>query len=91
MKTKILLSALAATPMLVAQVFSGPALAQAPSAYNRLLAACQGDAAKLCVDVPRGGGRVLACLKSQPEKLSPACRDALPEAEKLMNDAKPAK
>ena len=50
--------------------FSGAALAQ--SAAER--AACQGDFAKLCPGVKPGGGRVLACLAKQKDKLSPDCR-----------------
>lgn len=36
-------------------------------------AACQDDFKKLCPGVMPGGGRPLACLAKQKEKLSPAC------------------
>ncbi len=39
--------------------------------------ACAPDAAKLCKDVQRGGGRVIECLKSHQSELSPACSEAM--------------
>jgi hypothetical protein len=36
--------------------------------------ACGKDARKLCQGIPRGQGRVLACMKSREAELSPACR-----------------
>jgi hypothetical protein len=36
-------------------------------------AACRGDFSKLCAGTRPGGGRVLACLGKQKDKLSPAC------------------
>lgn len=39
--------------------------------------ACASDAGRLCAGVPRGEGRVLACLKARPEALSDACRLAV--------------
>jgi len=39
--------------------------------------ACGGDVARLCGDVPAGGGRIVQCLASQAPALSPACKDVL--------------
>jgi hypothetical protein len=39
--------------------------------------ACAADARKLCADVQRGGGRIIACLRQHDAELAPGCRDAL--------------
>jgi hypothetical protein len=36
--------------------------------------ACRSDFDRFCRDVPRGGGRVLACLRQNLADLSPDCR-----------------
>jgi len=36
--------------------------------------ACKADFEKYCSGVLPGGGRVIACLEKQKEKLSPACQ-----------------
>jgi len=36
--------------------------------------ACDKDAKKLCKGIPRGEGRILACLESRKADLSPACQ-----------------
>ena len=36
--------------------------------------ACTGDAKRLCKGIPRGQGRVLACLESRKADLSPKCQ-----------------
>jgi hypothetical protein len=35
--------------------------------------ACQGDFAQYCHGVKPGGGRIIACLAKQKDKLSPDC------------------
>jgi len=42
-----------------------------------VIALCAGDYQRLCPGVPPGGGRILACLNAQAEKLSQACFQAL--------------
>ena len=48
---------------------------------------CRTDYERHCHDVQPGGGRVLACLSANAEKLSPPCRDALPDARALASRA----
>ena len=49
-----------------------PAMAQDFTAEQR--AACKGDYDSLCKGTMPGGGRVLACLNKQHDKLSEACK-----------------
>ena len=39
--------------------------------------ACGADIQTRCAGVPRGGGRILQCLKQHQDALPPACRDQL--------------
>ncbi len=48
---------------------------------------CRTDYERHCHDVRPGGGRVLGCLSANAEKLSPPCRDALPDARALASRA----
>jgi hypothetical protein len=48
---------------------------------------CRTDYERLCHDVQPGGGRILGCLSASAEKLSPACRAALPDAQALASRA----
>jgi len=48
---------------------------------------CRTDYERLCHDVQPGGGRILTCLSASAEKLSPACRSALPDARALASRA----
>jgi hypothetical protein len=48
---------------------------------------CRTDYDRLCHDVQPGGGRILGCLGANAEKLSPACRGALPDAQALASRA----
>ena len=49
----------------------GPGLASAQ------MAACAGDAERLCHGMRPGGGRILGCLRGNAESLTPGCRAAL--------------
>jgi hypothetical protein len=44
--------------------------------------ACMGDYEKFCKSVTPGGGRIIACLVKQSDKLAPACTKVLEAAEK---------
>jgi hypothetical protein len=48
---------------------------------------CRTDYERHCHDIQPGGGRILGCLSANAEKLSPACRDALPDARALASRA----
>ena len=59
---------------------SGAAFAQQLTAAQR--DACMGDYQKYCKNVAPGGGRIIACLAKQSDRLTPACKKVLGEAEK---------
>ncbi|MBR0797926.1 hypothetical protein JQ615_21285 [Bradyrhizobium jicamae] len=59
---------------------STAALAQDMTAAQRN--ACMGDYQKYCKGVQPGGGRIIACLSKESDKLSPACKKVLAAAEK---------
>lgn len=42
-------------------------------------AACRDDYLRFCSSVPRGQGRVLACLQSHAQALTPTCRAIVEE------------
>jgi hypothetical protein len=45
--------------------------------------ACTDDKSKLCANVPSGGGRVIACLVNQKDKISAGCTKLLVSMGKL--------
>lgn len=77
---KNLAAVLAVAGLLAAAV---PVMAQqpAPAAGQALKEACKGDYKTLCSGVKPGGGRIVACLKQQADKLSPGCKQALTAAQ----------
>jgi hypothetical protein len=44
--------------------------------------ACMGDYEKYCKGVVPGGGRIIACLAKESDKLTPACKKVLADAQK---------
>jgi hypothetical protein len=54
---------------------SGAALAQTLTAEQQ--AACKADYQKYCKGTMPGGGRIIACLNKQRDKLADACRKVL--------------
>jgi hypothetical protein len=66
----------AATLLCVSQT----AFAQQLTAEQR--DACMGDYQKYCKSVAPGGGRIIACLAKQGDKLTPECKRVLTAAEK---------
>lgn len=58
--------------LFAAVLLTVPAAAFAQNAEQR--AACEADYKKLCQGTLPGGGRILACLERQIDKLSDACK-----------------
>ena len=69
------LLALAVLPLLAAT----PAAAQGglSSSQRQAAQACMPDIRAYCSNVERGGGRIIACLRQNSERLSSSCRQAL--------------
>jgi hypothetical protein len=59
---------------------SGAAFSQELTAEQR--SACMGDYEKFCKGTTPGGGRIIACLAKSSDKLTPACKKVLADAEK---------
>jgi len=63
-----------------------PALHFATAVAHELTAeqrsACMGDYEKYCKGVTPGGGRIIACLTKESDKITPACKKALAAADK---------
>ncbi|MBS0535532.1 MAG: hypothetical protein JSR72_15865 [Proteobacteria bacterium] len=73
--TRIILAALVLSPL----AFTA-ASAQDFTAEQR--AACKGDYESFCKGTMPGGGRVLACLSKNNDKLSAACKKVVADAKK---------
>jgi hypothetical protein len=59
---------------------SQAASAQEMTAEQR--SACMDDYEKYCKGVAPGGGRIIACLAKESDKITPACKKVLTAAEK---------
>lgn len=59
---------------------AGAALAQTMTSEQQ--AACASDYEKYCKGTLPGGGRIIACMSKVSDKLTPACRKVLLDAEK---------
>lgn len=64
---------------LLGAAFSGAALAQnlSRAQAQAVRAACEADIRATCPGVQPGGGRILQCIKANPDKISQPCKDAL--------------
>lgn len=52
--------------------------------------ACKSDVEKFCKGVERGEGRIISCLKSHSEELSPECKAKKQEVKEKMRNFKEA-
>lgn len=71
---------LRAIVMTAALLCASQAFAQELTAEQR--SACMGDYEKYCKGVVPGGGRIIACLAKENDKITPACKKVLAAAEK---------
>lgn len=64
---------------LVGLAITGAASAQALSRdqMQAVRTACEADIRATCPGVQPGGGRILQCIKANPDKISKPCKDAL--------------
>ena len=51
--------------------------------------ACKADVEKFCKDVKPGGGRIIACLKGNKDRLSQACKDEIAKARENRKQQQP--
>jgi hypothetical protein len=68
---------------------TGAALAADQSDSTSSRSACKADVATLCSGVQPGGHRVSSCLKQNEAKVSPACKDAMAQAQARKAQSKP--
>jgi hypothetical protein len=51
--------------------------------------ACKADVEKFCKDIKPGGGRIRACIKSNKDRLSQACKDEIAKARENKKQQQP--
>jgi hypothetical protein len=61
--------------------------AEAKAVAEKVIMACEADIARLCPNVPPGGGQVMQCLKAQRTQVSFHCKRALFQAKQAKNAA----
>ncbi|GLK72375.1 hypothetical protein KHC23_19575 [Ancylobacter dichloromethanicus] len=77
---------------LLGGAFAGGASAQnlSRAQMQAIRAACEADIRSTCPGVQPGGGRILQCIKANPDKISQPCKDALVAAKVTPAQAAPA-
>ncbi|WP_300154154.1 cysteine rich repeat-containing protein [Solidesulfovibrio sp.] len=73
-------AAILAAALLLGYAVQAKAQQPAGEGAQAIKTACKSDYKTLCQGVQPGGGRIVACLKQNADKLSPACRQALDAA-----------
>jgi hypothetical protein len=68
--------------ILTAALLCGSTAAFAQELTTEQRNACMGDYEKFCKSVTPGGGRIIACLAKESDKLTPACKKVLADAQK---------
>ncbi|MFB9263252.1 cysteine rich repeat-containing protein [Bradyrhizobium erythrophlei] len=68
--------------IVTAALLGGSTTAFAQELTSEQRNACMGDYEKYCKGVTPGGGRIIACLSKESDKLSAACKKVLAAAEK---------
>jgi hypothetical protein len=58
-------------------LFAAAGLLVLQTAAHAQLRECAPDVEKFCKGIPPGGGRLMVCLRSHGDQLSPGCRSAL--------------
>lgn len=75
----------------IQQGVSQPVIAQPGQQQGQAFAdPCREDVQRLCADITPGDGRIVACLKSKEDKLSPACKARFDEGKKRLEQARQA-
>jgi hypothetical protein len=68
--------------ILIAALLSAASAVSAQQLTAEQRSACMGDFNKYCKNVEPGGGRIIACLSEQGDKLTPACKKVVADAQK---------
>ncbi len=68
------------TLVAIALFIAAPAMAQDMTAEQRT--ACKADYDKFCKGTMPGGGRIVACLAKQNDKLTDACKKVVADTQK---------
>jgi hypothetical protein len=74
------------TCLIGALLLGGSAMAddEPPSKLDQM-GACRADVKKLCPDVQPGGGRMVACLKQNEDRVSESCKEKIEGIQKRKN------
>lgn len=80
-RSRVVFVAAASVAMGALALISNSALAQGAAAR-----ACNGDIQAFCAGVPHGDGKIVQCLRSHQQQLSPGCQADMQRAAGLMKE-----